>query len=373
LTHSPNSLLLLLLLTAAISLPSPHLAAATTRIGLSLPLTGSAEKLARQFEYGARLALEAHNAEAREKAELFVADDGCDAEIAALASQELLAKSVQVVTGLLCNEPAYHFAESFLENGTPLLVAGAQSERLIRDREKQGFNLWRMSPGDNEAGQSAVSHFSKAWAAKPYAIVDDGTVYGRNLADTFRAGMEAAGLPPQFQDNFRPTQSTQARLVRRLQRAGTSHVFIGASAEDVAMIARNAEEINIPLEIAGGEALSIFPYFDAELLPASSVTAVLRRAEISPELPDTLKTTLEEADLQPEPYILYGYQAVQVALSAAKLTPKATTYELQTKVFDTLLGRVRFNRIGVNIAKQYRVYRWQNGAFRQLPVEESTQ
>ena len=47
------------------------------RIGMSLPLSGPAQKLARQYEFGARLALENHNTEAGNKASLYISDDGC--------------------------------------------------------------------------------------------------------------------------------------------------------------------------------------------------------------------------------------------------------------------------------------------------------
>ena len=343
------------------------------RIGMSLPFSSPAEKLARQYEFGARLALEMYNANSTEKARLFISDDGCDEKIAALAADELRAKKPQIITGLLCNVTAYHFAEAFKADGIAVLVAGAQSERLIKDREKNDWTLFRLSPGDDEPAHQAVDYFSRAWNEKPYAIVDDGTVYGRNLADAFRAGMEEKGLPPQFQDNFRPTQSTQARLVRRLRRAGTSHVFVGASAEDVAMIGLNSEEMEIPLEIGSGEALSVFPFIAPETLPAGSITAILKLAEVRPKLPELLIVRLSEEGLEPEPYVLLGYQAVQVALKAAKPTFDLTMETLRTATFDTILGPARFDENGDNTQIQYRAFRWQDGAFRELQTEGENQ
>lgn len=341
-------------------------ALAQQRIGLTLPLSGPTAKLARQFETGARLALNEHNADAAVIVELVVADDGCDQKIASLAADEIASAKPQIITGLLCNTVAAHFADAFREAGIPLLVAGAQSERLIKDRQRNEWNLWRLSPGDSEAAQAAVNHFSRAWADVPYAIVDDGTVYGRNLADAFRAGMEAMNLPPQFQDNFRPTQSTQARLVRRLRRSGVTHAFIGASAEDVAMIVRNAEELEIPLTFGSGEALSIFPYLAPELLPAGGLTGILRTAEVDPQPPQTLNSLLAEMDLQAEPYVLNGYQAMEVALQALGDGETEVAENLRTLEFDTLLGKVRFGPDGDNQVPQFGAYRWDNGGFERI-------
>lgn len=341
-------------------------AKAQQHIGLTLPLSGPVAKLARQFETGARLALEAHNVSAPSPVELTVADDGCDEQIAKLAAEEIAEAKPDIITGLLCNVVAVHFANTFKEAGTPLLVAGAQSERLIKDRERNGWNVWRLSPGDSEAAKAAVDHFTKAWAAVPYAIVDDGTVYGRNLADTFRAGMEAENLPPQFQDNFRPTQSTQARMVRRLRRAGVTHAFIGASAEDAAMIAKNAEELEIQLTFGSGEALSVFPYMKPELLPDAGITGILRIAEVDPQTPQRLDVLLAEMDLQAEPYVLNGYQAMEVALQSLGSEDKSPGDNLADLEFDTLLGKVRFGPDGDNQVPQFAPYRWANGKFERI-------
>ncbi len=344
----------------------PLTAHAQLTVGVSLPLSGAISKLALQFETGARLALEDHNLSTGQNVSMFVADDGCDEELASLAAEDIREQNPGIITGMLCNAVATHFANAFLDEGMPLLVAGAQSERLIKDRERNEWKLWRLSPGDSEAAEIAVSHFARAWAGVPYAIVDDGTVYGRNLADTFRSGMEEVGLPPQFQDNFRPTQSTQARMVRRLVRAGVTHAFVGASAEDVAMIASNAEELEINLQLGSGEALSIFPYLDTELLPGKGVTAILKKAEVSQEVPQGLAERLAAMDRQAEPYVLLGYQAMQVAIQALAPTTEATIGRLNQFRFDTVLGDVAFDASGDNSVPQFAPYRWQNGRFERI-------
>ena len=75
----------------------------------------------------------------------------------------------------------------------------------------------------------------REWRNDLFAIIDDGTIYGRELAETLRAAAELAALKPVFVDTFRPQLENQIALAGRLNRAGATHVFAGGDAEDVAM------------------------------------------------------------------------------------------------------------------------------------------
>ena len=351
---------------AAFAVLLPLSAAAQVKIGLSLPLSGPVEKLGRQFLAGARLKLAEYNRQAEAQADLIVADDRCDADVAKLSADELRQSGAGLVTGILCNAVAFELAEALKESAIPLLVAGARAPRLTIDRERRGWHLWRLAPADTEAALIASRELARQWASTPYAIIDDGTAYGRGLADQFRIAMEEAGLPPQFQDNFRPTQSTQARLVRRLRRAGTAKAFIGASAEDVAMIARNAAELEIPLEIVAGDALSVLPFLPQDQQPPDGLQAVLARHEVNSTIPQALATRFEEASIDPEPYALSGYQAMEVALQAFKPEPAATAALLSSETFETALGPVKFDETGANTISVHAFFEWQNGAFEEI-------
>lgn len=346
-------------------LSGPGLAAQKSEpvVGLSLPLTGQAGKLASLFLAGAKLALEDHNSRTGTAARLMTADDGCDREIARLAAAELKEAVPDIITGLLCNDPAYEIATQLRQTGIPVLVAGARSVRLITDREREEWNLWRLSPGDDEASTALAATLAKLWTGKAYAIVDDGTAGGRTDADGFRAGMEAAGLAPQFQDSFRPTQSTQARLVRRLQNAGVTHVFIAAGPEDIAMIARNAKELGVSLTIVGPETLDILPYLGAELQPPEGILAHL--ANLPSSHPEALAVLERIAGrgIAPEPHVVLGYQAMQVALAATGDSPAETAANLANLTFETVLGPVRFAPDGSMAVSPYRLYRWNGTNF----------
>ncbi len=74
-----------------------------------------------------------------------------------------------------------------------------------------------------------------------------------------RAAAEQAGLKPVFVDTFRPQLDNQIGLVGRLRKAGATHVFAGGDRDDIAIMARDAAELGVPLVIAGGETLRARP------------------------------------------------------------------------------------------------------------------
>jgi len=335
------------------------------RIGLSLPLSGSGSILAGQFLAGAKLAVE--TLAPGGTVELVVADDGCATDLAELAAADLRSADVSLVTGLLCNEAAAAAAAAFEARRIPVIAAGARSERLMKDRSREGWNLWRIAPSDSEAAASAFAQFSSRWRSRPYAVVDDGTVNGRSLADEFRTRMEEGGLPPQFIDNFRPAQSTQAGLARRLQRAGVSAAFISAAPEDFAIVARDIRELAPGIELAGGPMLDLLPWIEqAQIVPAG-VLAIIEPDPASLPSAKDLTLALDRNGIEPEPYVYLGYAALQLALAARRDDPGETTAALANTVFHTVLGNVDFDDTGRNVVNPYSLYVWQDGGFR--PVE----
>ena len=325
------------------------------KIGISLPLSGNSSPLGKQFVAGARLAMrllpDANNIE------LVISDDGCDEKLAELAIDDIKNAGAALVTGFLCNEPVFAAASMMRDNSIPILVAGARSNRIIKDRKRFSWDIWQMAPRDADASQSAFDILVKRWKSVPYAIVDDGTVFGRTQADEFRVLMEEAGVKPLFVDNFRPSQSTQAGLIRRLGKSGVEAIFLAAGDDDVALIGRNMIEFGTGLEIATGEGISLLPYIDDNKgVPVGLLAIMPAPPEDVPAI-RFLNKKIEAANLEPEPYLLLGYATIQLVLDYLGAEEKS----FSGKIFNTILGPVEFDKNGKNISKQYFLYRW-NGA-----------
>jgi len=336
------------LFTAALLVPS---VVSAETIGISIPLSGEASELGRKFRTGAKLAME----DLGEGHEIFIADDGCDSELADISATDLLNVSPAIITGFLCNDVAIHTANALRKTNIPMLIAGARSIRLTKDREREEWNLWRMAPGDDYAYQTAAKFISGNWRDTPFAIVDDGTIFGRTFTDNLRIKLDELGTKEQFSDSFRAAQSTQAGLLRRLERSGVKAAFIAAATtEDLLTIARDMENTGVKLDLLVSEQLSILPFLeDASTIPPS-VKVVSENFFIS----ETLITRLTKHKIEPDPQIVAGYAAIQVAIQAINAERNSVPAALKSISFDTMNGQVKFDDQGRNITNPYSVFAW---------------
>ncbi|TIS03388.1 MAG: ABC transporter substrate-binding protein, partial [Mesorhizobium sp.] len=100
---------------------------------------------------------------------------------------------------------------------------------------------------------------TRLWQNELFAVIDDGTIYGREIAETFRAAAEQAALKPVFVDTFRPQLDNQIGLIGRLKKAGATKVFAGGDGDDIAIMGRDAASLNAGITFAGGETLRTTP------------------------------------------------------------------------------------------------------------------
>ncbi len=329
-------------------------------VGISVPLSGKASALGRQYVAGLRFALE--TLPQTDDIELVISDDGCDRELAELAIDDIQNAGAVLITGFLCNEPVYTALEKISDPSLPLLVTGARSNRILKDRKRRGWNVWQSAPRDSDVALAAFNALSKRWRNTAYAIVDDGTIFGRTQADEFRALMEESGNKPQFIDNFRPSQSTQAGLIRRLKKSGVEAVYLAAGADDVALIGRNMIEFGFTIEIATGEAVALLPYIeDNKGIPTGMLALMPAPPEELPRLQNLLPE-LQARKLEPEPYLLLGYSTMQIIAQYLK-QPEP---HFANATFSTITGAVEFNENGRNIVSQYHLYRWDGHSFLKL-------
>jgi len=335
-------------------------ASATKRIGLSLPLSGSSAFLAEQFRQGAELAVEKL---APDRIELILADDGCTTDLAELAAADLRAAGVLFVTGLLCNEAAIAEARIFRDAQVPLLVAGARSDRLVREAAREKWSVWRLAPSDHEAARTASTILSGRWAGKPWALIDDGTVGSRALADEFRARMEEANLPPVAAETYRPAQTTFNALIRRLERTGVTAAFVPGTAEDVAAVAAAGRENALGIEWVGGPELDALPFSAAAQKAPDGLYAILERDPSRLPEAQRLEAELIARGIQPEPYVFLGYAAASIAVAAVSWSVDEAREKLATTRFETVLGPVSFGADGASDFRPYGLFEWRGAAF----------
>lgn len=335
-------------------------AAADMRIGLAGPMSGSFELLGRQLRDGVSVATRT------EDVTLLTVDDRCDAEGGAAAARSLIDGEVEIVVGFLCMEALEAALPLLRDAGIPVITPGVRADRLTDLREKNGWLVWRIAPRADAEAQALSDLLLRQWRNELFAIVDDGTIYGRDLSETLRLAAELVGLTPVFVDTYRPQSENQIGLVGRLNRAGATQVFVGGDREDVAIIARDAAALGYEFGLAGGEALRApgeTPLRDGVLMVGL------------PEWADTASTgekaVFAEAGIAPEGYVVSGHAAAEIAMQAlerAEQTGTSLQEVLSVGAFSTLTGPVSFDAKGDLSQNPFRLLRHDGDRF--VLVEE---
>ncbi|MET0599484.1 MAG: ABC transporter substrate-binding protein, partial [Mesorhizobium sp.] len=215
---------------------------------MSAPLSGDSASLGAQVRAGAEAA-------AGGDLSLEVVDDGCSAEGGAKAAERFVEAKVRAVVGFLCTTALEAAMPALKKAGIPVITIGVRTDSITDRRERTGWPVFRLGPRADDEQEAAAALIPRLWRDALFAIVDDGTIYGREIAETLRAAAEQARLKPVFVDTFRPQLDNQIGLIGRLRKAGATHVVAGGDREDIAIMGRDAAALESGIVVAGGEAL----------------------------------------------------------------------------------------------------------------------
>jgi branched-chain amino acid transport system substrate-binding protein len=348
------SLVALALLAGGLARPA---VARALEIGIAAPLSGNFAVLGQQIEAGARVA-----AKGRDDVALSIAGTDCTAESGKEAAEKLVAEKVGIVVGFVCTEAIEAAMPIFKAAGIPVVTPAVRTGSLTDRRDRTGWPVFRLAPRDDAEEKAVAKIMTERWRDELFAIIDDGTIYGRLLAENFRAAAELAGLKPVYVDTYRPQLDNQIGLVGRLRRAGATHVFVGGDRADIAVIVRDAEKLGYSITVAGGEALRA----EGGAVPLEAgvlMVGLPRWAGIAEA--GALKALADEA-VQPEGYVLPAYAAMQVAMQAAEAAAgegAPVSKALADGDFSTALGSVHFDANGDLDRSFYRLFRYDGTRF----------
>lgn len=332
---------------------------AQTQVGLVLPLEGGLSVAAKRMEFGAMLAA----GTLRDEMRITLVSGGCDEDEISTDIATLREAQVDIVVGPLCFIGAKAIAQALNdgEKSVPVIALKTRSSGLERARDYDGLPIFEISSAADAEAKAVVERLLPQFNGVPFAIVDDGSVYGRGLADAVRLLADEAGLKPVANENFRPLQRSQVGLVRRLAAAGAQAVFIAAESEDVLTITRDIFQYQPSWTVAAGEAARLLAYLGGSNRLRDGLLAIqLEDLELSPDV--QLGIGVDNARLDIEDNLILGYVAVQIAAQEA-----ATEGGLLNNSFDTVIGPVRFGSDARASLQEYETIIMRSGHWEALP------
>lgn len=314
------------------------------------PLNGTNEIVGEQMAAGAL---------AFDKAVTLI-DDNCSAAGGKLAAETALASGAEFIVGFPCVEAldAAAVVVQSHESEAIIIGLGVEVPDITRREERDNWPVFRFAANANQEAEIAARYISQNWRRIDFAIIDDGTLYGRQFVEDVRFLLEQDNLKPVFVDNYRPLLENQSGMLRRLQRSGATHVLVGGDAYDAAIMGRGAETLGINLTFAGGSAFFAPP--EDGKLPDGTVFAA----------PNAISLDVGEKTLKN--YAATSFVALQIADQARKYAAeKGVTLSLAMRVlrFETALGPISFGNDGENTRQWYVMYGVENGSARPIDDE----
>ncbi|HEX2147429.1 MAG TPA: ABC transporter substrate-binding protein, partial [Pseudorhizobium sp.] len=296
---------------------------------------------------------------------VLVIDENCEAPDANDMVARLVEAQAIAAVGFLCSETLAAALPQLKEAKIPALTLSVRSGILMEDALRKDWPLFRLAPADGDEAEKVSEVILDRWKAYPVALLDDGTIYGRELISAVRQRIEEAGLTPAFVDTYRPGQEQQVALVRRLAKAGVSHAFVGGDRNDVAVIARDAAAENISLQIMAGDTMRAADRPVA--LRAGTLAVALPPYEILASSAEAV-AALGAADVEAEGYTLPAYAAVEIVLQAAEQGTQPLAQAIQSMSFETAIGGIGFAEDHELKENPLRLQEWRDGSFRALDV-----
>ena len=237
----------------------------------------------------------------------------------------------------------------------------------------------RVAPADHLQA-AALARLVQELEVRRVYVVDDGELYGRGLSLMVRKRLAARGIRVAGRSRLGRGGRNAAAIARRVRRSRAGamvytgiSVAAGVGLNPAARLWSAVHRRNRRIELIGGDGVAE-PGFTQELLrserPRTRVTVATLALSAYPAAAQPVIQALRERDggRDPDPYALYGYEAMSLVLDAinragAKSRDK---FEVGRQIFatrdrDSILGRYSIDRNGDTTLRTYGVYRVTRG------------
>jgi len=336
------------------------------RIGVALPRTGPVAAIGQQITNGVDAAAKVlnENAPAGEKIVLDIKDDACDPKQAVSVANRFVTEGVKLVVGHVCSGASIVASDIYAENGI-LMTSPASNSAKFTDRGLAG--IFRVYGRDDDQGRLDAEIIAKRYPGAKIAIVHDKSPFAKGLADATKGNLNKLGVQEAMYEAINPGERDYSALITKLKAANISLVYYGGHPQEMGQLLRAALDQDFKAQ-----------FFGASGIATSEVWAIAGQAAqgtLFTFTPDPRKRpeaasaveALRAQNFEPEGFTLYGYAAVQFIGEAARRIhsgdPTNIEAELKSERFDSVLGKVGFDKKGDIDAPGYVLYIWKDGKF----------
>jgi branched-chain amino acid transport system substrate-binding protein len=232
-------------------------------------------------------------------------------------------------------------------------------------------NVFRICGRDDQQGAIAGDFLATRWRDAKIAILSDGSVYGRGLADETQRQLNKHGISEALYDELKPALSDYSPLITKLQAIGIEVVYFGGYYREAALLIRNAREQGYKVQLVSGDGIASEAF--VQVTGETGEGTVFTSFQDPRRNPDAapIVDRFRRQGFEPEGYTLYSYGAMQAwaqaATKAGSIEAKSVMAALRSNEFDTILGRVSFDAKGDVRQPGFEWFIWRSGRY--VPLE----
>ncbi len=224
-------------------------------------------------------------------------------------------------------------------------------------------NYARVVPADDLQG-AVGAVWAKDLGAKKAYIVHDTELYGKGIADVFRAKAKEIGLAEVGYEGAQKADNYRA-LANKIKDSGADIVYYGGTVDaNPAVLLKDLRAVAPNVKFMGPDGIECAEFLKAAGPAGEGAYATfggVPAEKYTGKAADWLKAfTAKTGEKAPDPYAIYGYEAARVVLAAIlkagdKANDRATVLAnvMGTKDYDGVLGKWSFDANGDTTLTQF--------------------
>ena len=345
-------------------------AQAQIKIGAAGPMTGNYASFGKQLKDGAEMAVADINAAGGvlgQKVMLELGDDACDPKQANSVAQSMASKKIVMMAGHFCSSSSIPASKVYAEEGILQITPASTNPKFT---EEGSWNTFRTCGRDDQQGLVAGTFLAKEYKGRKVAILHDNTAYGKGLADETKKAMNKAGLAETMYAAYVPGEKDYSALVSKMKQANIDVIYIGGYHTETGLIMRQAKQQGMTPAVIGGDALVTSEYW--QITGDQGEGTIMTFPSDPRRRPTAAKVVAQfkAKGIDPEGYVLYTYAAIQewaaAATKAGTTDPKKVAAVLKAGSWDTVLGKISYDKKGDVTESDYVFYIWHKGNYAEM-------
>ncbi len=178
----------------------------------------------------------------------------------------------------------------------------------------------RVVPADHIQGAAQATYQKDLGCTKTY-ILNDKEVYGKGIATQVSDSAKLVGLQIVGNDGIDTKAANFRTLAQKVKSSGADCMFFGGITQNKGVqVFKDVNAVNPTMKLFGPDGVAESP-FASKLPVAVQKLSYITNPTLDPKLyppaaQDFFKTFKEKFGKEPEPYAIYGYEAMKVALLA---------------------------------------------------------